>query len=67
MMAVQEQVPKARLVDATQLLIFLTVVACNLLGDRLQQRVDPAAASRRRSTKKNRRAERGGERAPGPF
>ena len=42
------------------LLIFLTVVACNLLGDRLQQRVDPAAASRRWSTKKNRRAERGG-------
>ena len=49
------------------LLIFLTVVACNLLGDRLQQRLDPAAASRRWSTKKNRRAERGGERAPGPF
>ena len=49
------------------LLIFLTVVACNLLGDRLQQRVDPAAASKRWSTKKNRRAERGGERAPGPF
>jgi peptide/nickel transport system permease protein len=29
------------------LLIFLTVVACNLLGDRLQQRLDPAEASRR--------------------
>jgi len=28
-------------------LIFLTVVACNLLGDRLQQRLDPAEASRR--------------------
>ena len=28
-------------------LIFLTVVACNLLGDALQQRLDPTAASRR--------------------
>jgi peptide/nickel transport system permease protein len=29
------------------LLIFLTVVACNLLGDALQQRLDPTAAARR--------------------
>lgn len=28
-------------------LIFLTVVACNLLGDSLQQRLDPTAGSRR--------------------
>jgi peptide/nickel transport system permease protein len=28
-------------------LIFLTVVACNLLGDALQQRLDPTAGSRR--------------------
>jgi peptide/nickel transport system permease protein len=28
-------------------LIFLTVVACNLLGDALQQRLDPTAANRR--------------------
>jgi peptide/nickel transport system permease protein len=29
------------------LMIFLTVVACNLIGDALQQRLDPTAAARR--------------------
>jgi ABC-type dipeptide/oligopeptide/nickel transport system permease subunit len=28
-------------------MIFLTVVACNLIGDALQQRLDPTAAARR--------------------
>jgi hypothetical protein len=48
------------------LMIFQTVVACNLLGDALRHRLDPTTAGNATlgpltsGTKKNRHAERGG-------